>query len=92
MKYLRSKFAETKACIIAFVISRFAPDYEQIKAENKELRSDIYNLIRNENKVDGLMVKVRYNMRYDMEDCMMAGSRTTEPTKFGGISSQIAAD
>ena len=51
MKYLKSKYAQIKACFIAFIISRFAPDYEKTKAENKELKQDIYNLIRKENEV-----------------------------------------
>lgn len=44
MKYLKSKYAKIKACFIAYMISRFAPDYEKTKAENKELKQNIESL------------------------------------------------
>lgn len=80
MKYLHSKFAQLKARIVAFLINRFVPDYEGLKAENKELRDDIYNLVINGNKAVGLSIKARYNMQYNIDNCLMAGSGTTEQT------------
>ncbi len=66
-----------KACFIAFITSRFT-DYDKIKAENKELRNDIYNLIKNEDKIEGLAIKVLWEIRFDMDDLIMSGSDTTE--------------
>ena len=92
MKYLESKYAKIKACFIAFVISRFAPDYEKTKAENKDLKQDIYNLIRKENEVEGMTVKMRWKMVFDTEDMIMFGDATETNGKFEGFLSQIIAD
>ena len=92
MKYLKSKCAQIKACFIAFVISRFAPDYENTKAENKELKQDIHNLIRKENEVEGMTVKMRWNMVFDTEDMMMLGDATKTDGKFQGLLSQISTN
>ena len=92
MKYLKSKYAQIKACFIAFVISRFAPDYENTKAENKELKQDIHNLIRKENEVEGMTVKMRWNMVFDTEDMMMLGDATKTDGKFQGLLSQISTN
>jgi hypothetical protein len=90
MKHLKSKYAQIKACFIAFVISRFAPDYDKTKAENKELKQDIYNLIRKENKVEGLTVKMRWEMAFDMDDMIWFGNATKTDGKFKGLLSQIS--
>ena len=88
MKYLKSKYAQIKACFIAFVISRFTPDYEKIKAENKELKQDIYNLIRKENEIEGMTVKIRQKMMFDTDDMILFG----DATETDGILSQINTD
>jgi hypothetical protein len=85
MKYLKSKYAQIKACFIAFVISRFAPDYEKTKTENKELKQDIYNLIRKKNEVEGMTVKIRWKMVFDTEDMIMFGDATKTDDKFQGL-------
>ena len=92
MRYLKSKYLKIKACFIAFVISRFAPDYEKIKARNKELEQDIYNLIRKENEADGMSTKVRWSMIFDTEDMLMRGDGNKTDNKFQGFLSQINAD
>ena len=92
MKYLKSKYEKIKACFIAFVISRFAPDYEKTKAENKELKQDIYNLIRKENEVDGMTVKMRWEMVFDTEDVIMFGDASKTDVNFQGLLSQINSD
>ena len=92
MKYLKSKYAQIKACFTAFVISRFAPDYEEIKAENKELKQDIYNLIRKENEIEGRTVKMHWKMAFDTEDIIMFGDATKTDGKFTGFLSQISDD
>lgn len=83
MKYLKTKF-------IAFVISRFTPDYHKIKSENKELKQDIsnlkqdiYNLIRKENEVEGLMTEIRWRMAFYEDDMLMLGDATN--TELTGI-------
>ena len=92
MKYLKSKYAQIKACFIAFVISRFTPDYEKTKAENKELKQDIYNLVRKENEVEGVAVKIRWKIVFDTEDMIMFGDATNTDDKFQGVLSKISAD
>ena len=92
MKYLKSKYAQIKACFIAFVISRFTPDYEKTKAENKELKQDIYNLIRKENEVEGITVKMRWKMVFDTDDMIWFGDATKTDNKFEGFLSQISTN
>lgn len=92
MKYLKSKYAQIKACFIAFVISRFTPDYEKIKAENKELKQDIYNLIRKENKIEGITAKMRWKMVFDTDDMIWFGDATKTDGKFQGLLSQMSSD
>ena len=92
MKYLKSKYTQIKACFIAFVISRFAPDYEKNKAENKELKQDIYNLVRKENEVEGMTVKMRWKIAFDTEDMIMFGDATNTDGRFQGLLSQISPD
>jgi Txe/YoeB family toxin of Txe-Axe toxin-antitoxin module len=92
MKYLKSKYAQIKACFIAFVISRFTPDYEKIKAENKELKQDIYNLIRKENEVEGMTVKMRWKIAFDTDDMIWFGDSTKTGDKFQGLFSQISTN
>ena len=92
MQYLKSKYAQIKACFIAFVISRFAPDYEKTKAENKELKQDIYNLVRKENQDEGMTVKMRWKMVFDTEDMIMFGDATNTDNQLQGLLSQISSD
>jgi hypothetical protein len=92
MKYLKSKYAQIKACFIAFVISRFTPDYEKTKAENKELKQDIYNLIRKGNEVEGIAVKIHWKMVFDTDDVIWFGNATETDGKFQGLPSQISSD
>ena len=92
MEYLKLKYAQIKACFIAFVISRFAPDYEKTKAENKELKEDIYNLIIKENQSEGITVKMKWKMVYDTEDMIIFGDATKTDGKFQGLLSQISTD
>jgi len=79
-------------CFIAFVISHFAPDYEKTKTENKELKQDIYNLVRKENQSEGITVKMRWKMVFDTEDMIVFGDATKTDGKFDGLLSQISSD
>ncbi len=91
MKYLKSKYAQIKACFIAFVISRFTPDYEEIKAENKELKQDIYNLIRKEDEVEGITVKMYWEMSFKEDDMVMVGDGIVDGN-IQGLITTIRAD
>jgi hypothetical protein len=92
VKYLKSKYTQIKACFIDFVISRFAPDYEKTKAENKELKQDIYNLVRKANQAEGITVKMRWKMIFDTDEIIMFGDATKTDGKFQGLLSQISTD
>jgi len=76
MKQYTSKYKQIKACFTTFVISRFAPDYEKTKAENKKLRQDIYNLIKKENEIEGITTKARWEFTFNTEEIMMFGDAT----------------
>ena len=92
MKYLRSKLAQFKQWILSIVIGRFAPDYERTKAENKELKQDIYNLIRKENEVEGMTAKMRWEMVFDKNDMIWFGGAIKTDGEFQGLLSQISTD
>jgi hypothetical protein len=89
MKFLKSKYAQIKDCFIAFVINRFVPDYDKTKAENKKLKQDIYNLVRKENGVEGIAIKMRWEMVFDTEDMVTFGDVTKTDGNFQGLFSQI---
>ena len=87
-----------KHCFINFIINRFAPDYEKIKTENKELKQDIYNLIAKENEIDGITTKTRWEFKFKKENAMMFSTLRTDvwgrtsfkkDSKANGILSQI---
>ena len=82
MKYLNSKIARIKTYFITFVISRFVPDYEKIKAENKELKQDIYNLIVKENEIDGIKTKIQWKIVFDIDDMILSGDATKNDDQF----------
>ena len=92
MKYLKLKYVQIKTYFIAFVISRFAPDYERTKAENKELKQDIYNLIRKENEVEGMTAKMRWEMVFDKNDMIWFGGAIKTDGELQGLLSQISTD
>ena len=92
MKRLTLKLQQFKAFFIAFVISRFAPDYENIKKENENLKQDIYSLIEEENTINGITTKTRWKMRFDMDKVIMFGDATKKSDAFSGILSQISYD
>lgn len=89
---MKAKLLKIKACFITFIISRFAPDYEKTKSENRELKKDIYNLIRKENKIEGMNVKIRWKMVFDTEDIIMFGDTTKINGSFRSLLSQKSID
>jgi len=64
--------------------------YKLLKAENKNLRQDIYDLIRKENEEEGIVVKMRWNMLFNAEDMVWMGGENNTETKFQGFLSQIS--
>jgi len=92
MNRLKKTFGKLKQWFLYIVISRFTPDYEKTKTENKELKQDIYNLIKKENEIEGMTVKMRWKMVFDTEDMIMFGDATKTDGKFQGLLSQITTD
>jgi DNA-binding transcriptional regulator WhiA len=66
-------------------VSRRLSSYEKLKQENAKLKQDIYNLVRNADKIEGTQTRVRYEMQYKMSDAVWFGDATKSPTQFSGI-------
>jgi len=56
-----------------FIINLLAPDYYYIKAENDQYRTDIYNLVRDSDGVDGLITKIKYDLMYRLDEALYGG-------------------
>ena len=67
------------------IVSRRLSAYQKLKAENEKLKHDIYNLVRNADKMDGIQTKMKYEMQYKVGDAVWFGDATKSPTKFSGI-------
>ena len=67
------------------IVSRRLSSYEKLKQENAKLKQDIYNLVRNADKIEGTQTRVRYEMQYKMSDAVWFGDATKSPTQFSGI-------
>ena len=50
--------------------------YQKLKIENQKLKEDIYNLIVNENTENGLLVKLCYKIKFDIDKVLMLGEST----------------
>jgi nucleosome binding factor SPN SPT16 subunit len=48
--------------------------YQKLKEENKKLKQDIYNLIRHENDMVGMVTKMNYNLQFELNDFVWQGS------------------
>jgi nucleosome binding factor SPN SPT16 subunit len=48
--------------------------YQKLKEENKKLKQDIYNLIRHENDMVGMVTKMNYNRQFELNDFVWQGS------------------
>jgi hypothetical protein len=81
MKISKKITEKIKDCVIAY----FAPDYDTIKAENKQLKQDIYNLIRKENQIEGLNAKIRWELEFQMNDIIWFGDVNKTDSKFEGL-------
>ena len=58
--------------------------YQKLKAENRRLKQDIYDLVMEEDEFKKMDVSFRYRLRFQMIDFAMLGSRKI-PCKTGGI-------
>ena len=75
-------------------VSTRLSSYQKLKLENQKLHTDIYNLIRNADKYEGILTKARYELQYDMSDACWFGSISDmdkEP-KGSGIFGMISAN
>lgn len=48
--------------------------YQKLKAENKKLKEDIYNLIRKEKEMIGIQTRMRYELEFQLEETIWFGS------------------
>lgn len=72
------------------VSTRFS-SYQKLKLENQKLQTDIYDLVRNADKYEGITAKAIYNLKYDTIDACWFGSISdiNKDSKGGGIFSMI---
>ena len=68
----------------AIFMSRLSA-YQKLKAENKKLRNDIYNIVRNPDKMEGIITKARYEMQYKISDIVLFGDAVNPNQNFNGI-------
>jgi hypothetical protein len=66
-------------------VSRRLSAYQKLKAENEKLKQDIYNLVRNADKMEGTQTRMRYEMQYKMSDAVWFGDAAKSSTQFNGI-------
>ena len=70
-----------------YLISKLVPDYFDIKAKNKELMHDIYNLINKSDEIEGIQTKIFWKIYFDAEDMLWAGDGCN--TEFKGLFNKI---
>lgn len=87
---MKSKLKQIKAYIKALIISRFAPDYEEIKAENKDLKQDIHDLVRKGNEAEGIATKLRWEIAFSEDDMMLSGDGVGGIQGIKGVFSSIS--
>lgn len=52
--------------------------YQKLKQENKALRQDIYDLVVNKDKEQGISTYIRYVHSYNVVNAMLAGDATSD--------------
>lgn len=55
--------------------------YQKLKAENKSLRDDIFNIVMNEKNAIGQVTKLRYKLHYEMIELALKGNSTHHKTE-----------
>lgn len=58
--------------------------YQKLKAENEQLKQDIYKMVMEPEKIETLMTIERYRLRFETIDAIMSGSRDRGPLFTGG--------
>lgn len=59
--------------------------YEKLKRENEKLKQDIYNLVRNADKADGVETRLRYELDYSTNDAVWLGDSSIKANQYNGI-------
>ena len=59
--------------------------YQKLKAENKRLRQDIYNLVRKKNEIEGIATFMKYDIQYSCEDMVWGGSLPEGNNTYTGL-------
>ena len=59
--------------------------YQKLKAENEKLKKDIYNLVGNMDKMEGIITKANYELQYKMSDAVWFGEALKPNHQFNGI-------
>lgn len=53
-----------------------SPDYQKLKDENQKLKQDIYNLVCNSDKIQGIEVKLIYEACQNLANTVLQGTPT----------------
>ena len=59
--------------------------YQKLKAEKEKLKKDIYNLVRNMDKMEGIITKANYELQYKMSDAVWFGDALKPNQQYNGI-------
>ena len=63
--------------------------YQKLKAENKKLRQDIFNLVRKKNEIEGIETFMKYDIQYSFEYLAFIGSPTNESVVYTGLQGML---
>jgi hypothetical protein len=65
--------------------------YQRLKAENENLKEDIYNLVKHKDDIKGIEAFMRYDVKFDVEKSVWEGKVKSGiycNFKFNGITNQ----
>lgn len=48
--------------------------YQKLKAENKQLKEDLFNILRRPDSDEGIIARSRHELMYDLNDVVWFGS------------------
>jgi len=65
-------------------VSRRLSSYEKLKAENKQLKQDIFTLLKKADTMEGQVTKARYLLSYSFSDAVMFGDTSIHSNTFSG--------
>jgi len=52
--------------------------YQKLKIENQNLKNDIYNLVRERQKESGIIAKMKWDLKYRIDDELYSGSQSSD--------------